>query len=61
MDPDLAQLRIIGKFISTPSRPGSIADNATASQSNAGTQSAAYPAHAEGLVTNERAVIAGIE
>src|SRR3989304_3416715 len=61
MDSDPAQLRIVGKFVSPAGRVGSIADDVAASRAVARTPCAAYPAYAESVVANERAVIAGIE
>ena len=61
MDPDPAQLWLAGKFVSSAGGFGRVADIAAASQSTAGASLAAYPAHAEGAVADERAVIASGE
>lgn len=59
MDPDPAQLWAAGKFVPASGGTDRIADVAAASQSIGGTPQPAHPAHAEGIVADERAVIAG--
>ncbi len=54
MDPDPAQLWVVGRLVSSAGRLGIFAEHVTAPR-------AAYSAHAEGIASNECAVITGLE
>ena len=54
MDPDTAQLRVVGRLVPSAGGLGVFAEHVAASR-------AAYLAHAEGTASNECAVIAGVE
>src|SRR5712671_1124626 len=61
MDPDPAQLRIVGKLVSSAGRTGCVEIPVAASWTIARTPLTAHPAHAESITANERAVIPSLE
>src|SRR3989304_4391907 len=61
MDPNPAQLWIVGEFVSTRRGVGGIAHVAASSRAVVGTSRAARVAHAKGVVTNECAIITSLE
>src|SRR3990172_446894 len=61
MDPNSAQLWIIGKFISSTSRVGCAANDVATSRAIARTSLTAYPADAESAIADECTIVTGLE
>jgi hypothetical protein len=60
-DTDSTELWTTGKFVQAAGRINCVADAIAPSESVGGTSLTAYPTHAEGIVADECAVIAGGE